>query len=71
MPNKNSFIKLIHMTASVRETHPCLMQITPQHDSFKTRINPKLATTIRYLICKHSTFLGQKVIPALPNTTVL
>jgi len=40
MPNKNSFIKFIHMTASVRETHPCLIQITPQHDSFKTRKIP-------------------------------
>jgi len=47
VPNKNSFIKFIHMTASVRETHPCLIQITPQNDSFKTRINPKLATAIR------------------------
>jgi len=71
MPNKNLFIKFIHMTASVRETHPCLIQITPQHNSFKTRINPKLATAIRYLIYKRSTFFGQKVIPALPNATVL
>jgi len=47
MPNKNSFIKFMHMTASVRETHPCRMQITPQHDTFKTRITPKLAIAIR------------------------
>jgi len=47
MPNKNSFVKFIHMTASVRETRPCHIQITPQHDQFKTRITPKLATAIR------------------------
>jgi len=47
MPNKNSFIKFIHMTASVRETQPCVLQITPQHDLFKTRITPKLAIAIR------------------------
>jgi len=35
------------MTASVRETRPCHIQITPQHDQFKTRITPKLATAIR------------------------
>jgi len=29
------------MTASVRGTHLCRIQITPQHDSFKTRITPK------------------------------
>ena len=29
------------MTASVRETHLWRIQITPQHDSFKTRITPK------------------------------
>jgi len=47
IPNKNSFIEFIHMTASVRETHPCVIQITPQHDSFKARITPKLAIAIR------------------------
>jgi len=47
MSNKNSFIKFIHMTASVRETHLCSIQITPQHDTFKTRITPKLATATR------------------------
>ena len=57
MLNKESFIKFMHMAASVRDT--CRIQITPQHNSFKTRITPKLATTIRYLIYKHSTFLHQ------------
>jgi len=33
--------------------------------------SPKLATAIRYLIYKHSTFLRHKVIRALPNATVL
>jgi len=32
-----------------------------------TRITPKLATAFRYLIYKHSTFLGHKVIRALLN----
>jgi len=47
---------------------PDLVISTPQHDSFKTRRTPKLATAIRYLIYKSSTFFGQK---ALPNATVL
>ena len=47
MPNKNSFNKFIHMTASMWETLPCRIQITPQHDSFKIRITPKLGTAIR------------------------
>jgi len=29
------------MTASVGESHLCRIQISPQHDSFKTRITPK------------------------------
>ena len=41
MPNKNSFIKFTHMAASVRETHSFRIQVTPQHDSSKTRITPK------------------------------
>jgi len=43
----------------------------PQHNSFKTRITPKLPTAFRYLIYKHSTFLRHKVIRALPNATIL
>jgi len=66
MPNKTSFIKFIHMTASVREIHLCSIQTIPQHDTFKTRITPKLA-----IIYKHSAFLGQKVIRGLPNATEL
>jgi len=37
----------MHMTVAVRETHPCRMQVTSQHDTFKTRITAKLATAIR------------------------
>jgi len=47
------------------------MQITPQYNSLKTRITPKLATAFSYLIYKHSTFLLHKLIFALPNATVL
>jgi len=47
------------------------MQITPQHNSLKIRITPKLATAFRYLIYKHSTFLRHKVIRALLKATVL
>jgi len=61
----------MHMAASVSETRTVTNISTPQHDSFKTRRTPKLATAIRYLIYKSSTFLGQKVIRALPNATVL
>jgi len=35
------------MAASLRD--PCRIQITLQHNSLKTRIDPKLATTIREL----------------------
>jgi len=59
----------MHMTTSVRDR--CRIQITPQHNSLKTRTTPKLAITIRYLIYKHSTFLHHKVIRVLPNATVL
>jgi len=59
----------MHMAASVRETVPS--QITLQHDSFKTRITPKLAAAIRYLIYKRTTFFGHKVNRVLPNTTAL
>jgi len=68
MLNKYSF-KVMHMAASVRDW--CLIQITPQHNSLKTRITPKLVTAFRYLIYKRSTFLRHKVIRALTNATVL
>jgi len=50
---------------------PVPLQITPQHDSFKTRIIPKLPTAIRCLIYKRTTFFGHKVNRVLPNATVL
>jgi len=56
---------------SINERDPCRMRITPQHNSLKTRITPKLATAVRYLIYKHSTFLCHKFMRALPNATVL
>jgi len=37
----------------------------------KTRTTPKLATAIKHLIWKQSTFLRHKVNRALPNTTIL
>jgi len=40
MLKKDSFIKSMHMPASVRD--PCRIQITPEHNSLKTRITPKL-----------------------------
>jgi len=67
--NKDSFITLMHIAAPVRDQ--CCMQITPQHNSMKTRILPKLATAFRNLIYKHSTILRHKVIRVLPNATVL
>jgi len=54
-----------------RTEDPCRIQITPQHNSLKTGIAPKLATAFRHPIYKHSTFLGHKVIRALPNARVL
>jgi len=56
MLNKDSFIKLMHMAASVRETRAICKSF-----SLKTRVNSKLATAIRYLIYKYSTFLRHKV----------
>jgi len=64
-------IYLIHAHGSISERDPCRIQVTPQHHSLKTRITAKLATALRYLINKHSTFLGHKVIRALQNVTVL
>ena len=52
MLNKASFIKSMHMPASVRD--PCRIQITPQHNSFF-----KLATAIRYLIYKQYILTSQ------------
>jgi len=56
---------------TINERDPCRMQITPQHNSLKTRVTPKLAIAFRYLMYKHSTILRQEVIRALPNATVL
>ena len=42
MLNKDSFIKLIHMAASLRDS--CRIQITPQHNWLKSRTTPKLGT---------------------------
>jgi len=47
--------------------NPFRIQITPQHNSLKTRITPKLATAIRYQIFKHSATLRHKVIRTLPK----
>jgi len=43
----------------------CRKEITPQQNSLKTRITPKLVATIRYLIYTHNIFLRHKVIYAL------
>jgi len=40
MLNKDSFIKLMHMAASARD--PRRQQVTPQHNSSKTRKTPNL-----------------------------
>jgi len=37
MLNKDSFIEMIHMSASLRETR-AVYKITPQHNSLKTRL---------------------------------
>jgi len=66
MFNKDSFIKLMHMAVSVRETRTIYKHINPQ-----SRTTPNLATAITYLSCKHSTFLRHKIIHVLPNATVL
>jgi len=52
------------------EREPCRVRITPQHNSLKTRITPKLATAIRYPIYKYTAFLHYKLF-VLPNATVL
>ena len=43
---------------------------TNHSNSLNTRIKTPLAAAIRYLIYKHITFLGHKLIRALPNATV-
>ena len=45
MFKKDSFIKFMHISASVRETRAVYKQITPQYNSLKTRVIPKLATS--------------------------
>ena len=59
----------IHAHVTIIEGHPCHIQITPQHDSLKARMTVKFATVNRCQIYKHNTFLGHKVIRALPNAT--
>jgi len=71
MLNKDSFINEIHVHGSISERDPCRIQITPQHNSLKISITPKLATAFRHLIYKYSTFLRHTVIRALRNATVL
>jgi len=68
MLNKDSFI---HAHGSISERDLCHIQITPQYNSLKTRITPKIGTAFRYLNCKHSAFLRHEVIRALPKATVL
>jgi len=63
---KKLFIKLMHTAASVRET-----RIVTNNSPARTRITPKLATAIRYLIYKHSTFFGHKANLVFPNAIVL
>jgi len=65
--NQDSFVKFMHMAASVRETRAVHKS---QHNSLNTRIKTPLAAVIRYLIYKHIAFLRNKVIRALPNATV-
>jgi len=52
-------IFLIHAHDSISERYPCRIQITPQHNSLKTRITPKLATAFRHLIYTHSILTSQ------------
>jgi len=61
----------MHAPGSISERNLYCMQITPQHNSLKTRITFKLPAAFGYLIYKHSTFLRHKVIRALANATVL
>ena len=67
---KQKLIFLINVHGSITEGYPCRIQITPQHNSLKTRTTPKWATAFRYLY-KFSTFLRHKVIRALLNCTVM
>jgi len=50
---------------------PASHAYAPENNSLKTTLTPNLATAIRYLIYKQSTFLRQKVVRTLPNATVL
>ena len=56
MLSKDSFTEFMHMAASVRETCAIFKSL-----SLKTTINANLATAIKSLIYKHSTFLHHKV----------
>jgi len=52
MLNKDSFIKFMHMAASVKETCAAFKSF-----SLKTTINLKLAIAIRYLISQNYTLI--------------
>jgi len=65
--NQDSFVKFMHMAASVRETRAVHKAL---HSSLKTKIKTPLAPAIRYLIYKHITFLRHKAFRALPNATI-
>jgi len=65
--NQDSFVKFMHLAASVRETRAVHKS---HHSSLNTILKTPLAAAIRYLIYKHITFLRHKVIRALPNATV-
>jgi len=71
MLNKDSFIFKIRAHDSISERDPCRIQITPQHNSFKSRITPKLAAAFSDLNYKQSTFSRHEVISTLSNATVL
>ena len=68
MLKKDSLVKFIRIAASVKETRRVYKSI---HNTSHWKLTPKLATAIRYLIYKHSTFLRHTIIRALPNAAML